>query len=86
MSGRALQAGCLALERFTAEIKAHPAKTDFQKFGTFMENYEVVFRESDRSFFVTFRIKPYRGRVVLDGISTYEVNKDDLTVVRTRSL
>jgi len=86
MSGRALQAACLALERFSTDIKKQPAENDFQKFATSVDNYDVVFRESDRSFSFTFRIKTYRGRLVLDGVSTYEVNKADLEVVKTRSL
>lgn len=86
MSGRALQAGCLALQRFSNELRAQPAETDFQKFGASTDNYDVVFRENERSFSFTFRIKRYQGRRVFDGTSTYEVDRANMSVVKTRSL
>ncbi len=86
MSARELQAGCLALQKFSGELKGQATENDFQKFASSTDNYDVVFRESEKSFSFTFRIKPYQGRRVFDGVSTYTVDKAGLTVVKTRSL
>jgi hypothetical protein len=86
MSVRALQAGCLALQKFSGELRGQPTENDFQKFASSTDNYDVVFRESEESFSFTFRIKPYQGRRVFDGVSTFEVDKVDLKVIKTRSL
>jgi hypothetical protein len=86
MSARALQAGCLAFQEFSGELRGQPTENDFQKFASSTDNYDVVFRESEKSFSFTFRIKPYQGRRVFDGVSTFEVDKVDLKVIKTRSL
>ena len=84
MSARALQAGSIAFQTFANELAAEKVGNDFQKFGASTDNYDVVFRESEETFSFTFRLRPYRGGPVMDGVLTYEISKADLKVTKTR--
>lgn len=79
-----LRAGCAALERFAEDLQAQPPENDFQRFAASPYSYTVDVQETATAFVFTFAIKPYRGRLVKDGTSAYEVSKGDMKVVKVR--
>ncbi|WP_445145073.1 hypothetical protein [Dyella sp. Tek66A03] len=79
-----LRAGCVALEQFAKDLQVQPAENDFQRFAAAPYNYTFQVRETDSSFVFTFTIKPYQGRRVFDGISSYEVGRADMKIVKIR--
>jgi hypothetical protein len=79
-----LRAGCVALERFAKDLQAQRPENDFQRFAAAPDNYTFQERETDDLFVFTFTIKPFQGRPVLDGVSTYEVAKSDMKIVNVK--
>jgi hypothetical protein len=86
MPAQALRAGGIAYQVFVSELgKEKKADTEFAQFASSADNYDVKFGESGQAFSFTFKLRPFHGRSVKDGWSTYEVGKSGWKVSKNQT-
>lgn len=75
-----LQAAEVARNDFAAKLGEAPVDSDYDRFASNIENYNVGLSDAGDSFIVYLKLKSQDGGIVLGGAARYKIRKKDLAI------